>query len=231
MKTKFQLAATAAVMATASMALYAAVPAAAQKMDADGDKTITWAEAKTKSDAMWVKLDVNKDGKIDKADQAAKWAEKFAMIDTDKNGSISRDEFVAHHAQMMDGGMKDGKGHDGMAGAGDPDAHKRWGQGGERRGDHGGKHGGKGGHGMMGGGMHMLAMADANKDGAVTRAEFDTATKAHFDKADANKDGKVSPDERRAAMKSMMGMMRGPGGHGGGMGAMGDGPPPPPPAN
>ena len=32
------------------MALYSASPAAAQKIDADGDKTISWAEAKAKSE-------------------------------------------------------------------------------------------------------------------------------------------------------------------------------------
>ncbi len=209
MKTKFQIAAAAAVMATASMALYAASPAMAQKMDADGDKAISWTEAKAKADTMWVKFDTNKDGKIDPADQAAKMGEKFASIDTDKNGAISRDEFMAHHAQMKagkDGGEKrerGGKGHHGM-----------------KRG------------GMMGGGMHMLGMADANKDGVVTRAEFDAAGKAHFDKADVNKDGTISAEERRTAMKAMMGKMRGPDGqHGGHRGGMGDGPPPPPMAN
>ena len=203
MKT-FQIAAAAAVMATASLALYAASPAFAQKMDADGDKTITWAEAKAKSDEMWAKLDVNKDGKLDKADQSAKWAEKFAEIDTDRNGSISQAEFIAHHQQM--------KGPEG------------------RDGDRKGRHGGRG-HGMRGKmmGGHMAMMADANKDGTVTRAEFDAGVKAHFDMADANKDGKITPEERRASMKAMMGKMKGP--HGGPMGAMGDGPPPPPPAD
>ncbi|MBB3860167.1 hypothetical protein GGQ88_001428 [Novosphingobium hassiacum] len=204
---KFQLAATAAVMATATVALYAATPAIAQKMDANGDKTITWAEAKAKSDQMWTRMDVNKDGKLDSADRAAKTAERFDKLDTDKNGSLSKQEFAAK------------PGPDGMAG---PEKGKR----GDRMGGHG-----KGGHrGMMGGGMHMMAMADANKDGTVTRAEFDTATKAHFDMADANKDGSVTAEERRAAMKSMMGKMGGMRGHGG-MGAMGDGPPPPPPAD
>lgn len=204
---KFQIAAAAAVTAMASLALYAASPAFAQKMDADGDKTITWAEAKAKSDAMWTTLDVNKDGKLDKADQSAKWAEKFAGIDTDKNGSISQAEFIAHHQQM--------KGHDG------PDGDRKGHRGRRSHGMHKGPMGG-----MMGG--HMAMMADANKDGTVTRAEFDAGVKAHFDMADANKDGKITPEERRASMKAMMGKMKGPhAGHG----AMGDGPPPPPPAN
>lgn len=208
----FQIAAVAAVTATASLALYAASPAFAQKVDADGDRTITWVEAKAKSDDMWAKLDVNKDGKLDQADRSAKWAEKFAMIDTDKNGSISQAEFIAHHQQM-----KGPEGHDG-----------------DRKGHHGRRHNGmKGGmRGMMMGG-HMAMMADANKDGTVTRTEFDAGVKMHFDMADANKDGKITLEERRASMKAMMGKMKGH--HGGGMaghmGAMGDGPPPSPPAN
>lgn len=207
---KFHIAATAAVTATASLALYSATPAFAQKMDADGDKTVTWAEARTKSDSMWAKLDVNSDGKLDKGDREARMAERFSKIDTDRNGSISQAEFMAHHSAMGGAGQK----ADGADG--------------KREGWKGRGKGRMGHHGMMGGGMAMMAMADSNKDGAVSRAEYDAGVKMHFDMADANKDGKITPEERRAAMKSMMGKMRGPGGH---HGAMGDGPPPPPPAD
>jgi Ca2+-binding EF-hand superfamily protein len=212
---KFQIAAAAAVMATASVALYSASPALAQKMDADGDKTVTWAEAKTKADAMWVKLDLNKDGKLDTADRDAKMGMMFDKIDTDKNGSVSRAEFMAHHSAMKGRGM----GADKMA-AGAEDKREGWKGRGKGRMGH---------HGMMGGAMQMAKMADTNKDGAVSRAEFDAGVKMHFDMADANKDGKITPEERRAAMKAMrdkMGM-----GKMGGHGPMGDGPPPPPPAN
>ncbi|MDP3550296.1 MAG: EF-hand domain-containing protein [Novosphingobium sp.] len=212
---KFQIAAAAAVMATASVALYSASPVmaqntGAQKMDADGDKTVTWAEMKTKADAMWVKLDLNKDGKLDSGDRAAKMGVMFDKIDTDKNGSVSRAEFMAHHTAMKAP----------PAGANAAE--------GKREGWKGRGKGRMGHHGMMGGAMQMAKMADTNKDGAVSRAEFDAGVKMHFDMADANKDGKITPDERRAAMKSMMGKMRGPMG---GKGPMGDGPPPPPPAN
>ena len=112
----------------------------------------------------------------------ARWRARgsLAEIDTDKSGSISREEFIAHHQQM--------KGPEGRDG--------------DRKAGHGGRgHGGMKGM-MMGGGMAM--MADANKDGTVTRAEFDAGVKAHFDMADANKDGKITPEERRASMKAMM---------------------------
>jgi hypothetical protein len=55
----------------------------------------------------------------------------------------------------------------------------------------------------MGGGAMLLGMADANKDGAVTQAEFTAGALAMFDKADANKDGTVSREEHRAARAAM----------------------------
>lgn len=67
------------------------------------------------------------------------------------------------------------------------------------RGGHGGKHGG----GMM------MGMADANKDGAVSRDEFLAGHAKHFDMADANKDGKLSPEERKAAHEKMREHMSG----------------------
>jgi hypothetical protein len=40
---------------------------------------------------------------------------------------------------------------------------------------------------------------DADKDGAVSKAEFIAASKAHFDAADADGDGKVTPWEMRSS--------------------------------
>jgi hypothetical protein len=51
--------------------------------------------------------------------------------------------------------------------------------------------------------MMMGRMADANKDGAVSQAEFTQAALQRFDQADANKDGKVTRDERQAARRAM----------------------------
>jgi hypothetical protein len=196
--TKFKLAAAAAILASAGTVAYVASPALAQMAPAKEwgrHTTLTWADAKAKADEAWTRLDVNKDGKLDQSDRDAKMAGMFDKIDTDHNGSISKDEFIAHHRNMMDD-HKDGKGNmppPPMAGM----EH----DGPEGRGEHGRGHRGGGmmGHGAMG----MLMMADANKDGVITRAEFDAATKAHFDKADANHDGKVTPEERRAAFGKM----------------------------
>ncbi|WP_313808818.1 EF-hand domain-containing protein [Sphingobium sp.] len=54
--------------------------------------------------------------------------------------------------------------------------------------------GGPGRDGPRGGGM--LMMADANKDGAVTKAELTAALDARFAKLDANKDGKLDQADR-----------------------------------
>lgn len=55
-------------------------------------------------------------------------------------------------------------------------------------------------HGKMGGRMQggPMAMADANHDGNLTRAELTSALDARFALLDTNKDGKVTKDEREA---------------------------------
>ena len=49
----------------------------------------------------------------------------------------------------------------------------------------------------------MMRLADADKDGTITKAEFEAAALARFDRLDANKDGTVTPDEAKAARDSM----------------------------
>ena len=194
-------------MAAGGVAL--AQPMGGRGGDPMGDKTVTRAEAQAKANDMFAKMDANKDGKLDQADRQAHRAERrdamFARLDIDKNGQVSRDEFTAAHQRMGEGKPGEGRRGHGM------------------RGGHGGKHGG----GMM------MGMADANKDGAVSRDEFLAGHAKHFDMADANKDGKLSPEERKAAhekMREHMSGMMGKG-HMGGMHGGHDAPPPPPPGN
>jgi hypothetical protein len=68
---------------------------------------------------------------------------------------------------------------------------------------------GPGGPGGPGGPDMMARMADANKDGAVTRDEFLTAQSRHFGMMDANQDGTVTAEERRAGRAKMREHMRG----------------------
>lgn len=166
-------------------------------MDPMGDKTVTRAEAQAKAEDMFAKMDVNHDGKLDAADREAHMGQMFDQIDTNKDGAISKAEFIAAH--------KDGP--EGMGppppGAPDKDGHR------------------------MGGGMmtHMMDMADANKDGAISKDEFVAAHLKMFDMADTNKDGKVTPEERKAAHAKMRKEHKGM--QHGGMNGGHDMPPPP----
>ena len=49
---------------------------------------------------------------------------------------------------------------------------------------------------------HMFEKMDTDKDGFITKAEFDAAEKTHFSEMDANSDAKISPDEAKAFMKA-----------------------------
>lgn len=190
MITKTTMAAGFAILATASVAI--AAPAMNTGMNT-GMKhqagPMTLKDAQERSDKMFARMDANSDGKIDQADREARRAERFARLDTDKDGQISEAEYAAKHARH---GMRGDQAN--AAGANTAGA--------KPAGDHA-RHRGHGMRGMgMGGGM-IAAMADTNKDGAITRAEFDAGVKAHFARMDANADGMVSVEERKAAHEQM----------------------------
>ena len=50
----------------------------------------------------------------------------------------------------------------------------------------------------------MFKEADANGDGAISRAEFDAVHVKRFKEMDANGDGKITRDEMNAARKKIM---------------------------
>lgn len=170
-----------------------------------GDKDVTKAEFLAKHGEMFTKMDANKDGKLDQTDRAAHMSQMMGHA-FDK---LDTDKNGSISRTEFDAAHQKGPGgHDGM---------KR------EHGERGGKMG-----------KMMLHMADANKDGSVTRDEFAAGAAKHFDMMDANKDGKLTKDERQAAHQKMRGMMGGKhGGQGGEHGGhdMGGMAPPPPPAN
>lgn len=149
--------------------------------DTDGDGFVSRAEMEAQAAAMFARMDANSDGKIDAADKEARQNRYFDRLDTNKDGQISRAEFAAGHVRGKGDGKGDGKGGPGM---------------------HGGRHGGM----RHGGGMMMKPMADANNDGAITRAEVTAAVAKHFAEADTNNDGKLSAEERRDAHQKMRAM-------------------------
>lgn len=181
---------TFAIGLSAALALagsaYAAQGQLKNRGDADGNGVVTRAEAQTQAAERFARRDVNKDGKIDAADrQAVREARKtrmFERLDTDKDGQITKAEFFAERApgKRVASGEP---GNDGMR-------HGRRGH---------GRHG-RGGHGGM---MMGAKMADADKNGAITQAEFAAAALQRFDALDANKDGQVTKEERAAARERM----------------------------
>lgn len=127
---------------------------------------------------MMTKYDANKDGKITMQEAETAHAAKFTAMDLNKDGFIDASE--AQKAKK-----------------------ERWEKMKERHADKAdgkGMHGHKGGHGMM-------EKADANKDGKITKAEYDAVAmgKGAFEDKDFNKDGvidKADWDAKRAACES-----------------------------
>lgn len=187
--------------------------------DANKDGSLTKAELTAALEARFARMDVDRDGKLTQADRDAmrqqRLDERFAALDTDKNGQISKAEFTAGHQARMDRRDEAGKpgGPDARPDAG-PDGGRHFGGRAHRGPGHGMGPGGPGGFGGRG---------DADKDGAVTKAEFMAGPLAMFDKADTNKDGTVTADEMKAARQAMRAEWKGDRGDRGG--------PPPPPAD
>lgn len=120
--------------------------------------------------------------KLDQADREARQKLRFDRLDTNHDGQVSFAEFTAARARF-DQGRND-----------------RGAQRGERR------HGADGQHRLAFrgfAGQGLFRMADADKDGTVTKAEFEAAALQRFDRLDANHDGVVTRDEANAARDNM----------------------------
>lgn len=118
------------------------------------------------------------------ADRAARQKALFERIDADHDGQVSFAEFTALH------GQRDGR------------PHERGGRRGERFGQGGGEHR-MAMHGGFGGRGGFAQLADANKDGAITRAEFEASAMQRFDRLDTDRDGTVTAAEAKAARDKM----------------------------
>lgn len=179
MKTKLTLGLTAAALALAGTA-YAA-PGDARN-DAPRGGVTTKAEAQDRAAKRFARMDVNQDGKVDATDRSQRRASRlntrFERLDTNNDGQLSPTEFAARPA-MTEGGREGGKKM--------------------RRGP------GRQGMGMrMGRGGGAGRLADADRDGSVTQAEFTAAALQRFDRLDANKDGQVTAEERQAVRAERM---------------------------
>ena len=137
---------------------------------------MTRAAAEQRAAQIFDRLDANHDGKLDRADRAERQKARFDRVDSNHDGAVSYAEFTAMHAQLG-GAHADREGLRPV-----------------ERGFARGRFAGRGG---------MIRLADADKDGAVSKAEVQAAASARFDRLDANKDGAVTREEANAARDSM----------------------------
>lgn len=162
--------------------------------DANNDGTVTRQEFDTGRDGLFARLDANSDGNVTQEEGRAGWRamreehreergeQRFQRHDANNDGAISRDEFLSGPNERF---AELDANHDGQLSADErpqrPDGEHH----------EGGRHGGGRGHGGMLG-------ADANNDGAISRAEFTASGASLFQTLDANSDGQVTRQEADA---------------------------------
>jgi Ca2+-binding EF-hand superfamily protein len=112
--------------------------------------------------------DLNKDGVIDQTEFQASRDKWFANLDGDKDGFVSADELKAFGDKMH---AEWAKKHADQADK--PDANKKHGDFSQR----------------------ILKRVDSDKDGKISKAEFDAEGTKLFAKLDENSDGKIASDE------------------------------------
>ena len=162
----------------AGAAAIAAGGAAYAQAGAPAGGELTRAAVEQRTAQAFQRIDTNGDGKIDQADREARHKARFDRIDADSNGAISYAEFTAKRGDRAEGR--------------------------ERMGRRGGRDGHRMGmRGLRGHGGFVRGMADADKDGAITQAEFQTAALQRFDRVDADNNGTVTREERKAVRDAM----------------------------
>ena len=136
------------------------------------------------------------DATVTRADALARAAQMFDRLDVNKDAKLDPADREAMQSAKFD---TIDSNHDGQLSRAEFMAMRPIGGPGMARDHMGGGH--MGGHGM--GGMMLMHMADANKDGAVTKDEFAAAAATRFDSADTNHDGSLTPAERQSAHQAM----------------------------
>ena len=175
------------------------------KPDADSDGTITRAEMARFADSAFARADVDGNGQLDSADRDARRDDRFGRIDTDSDGEVTQAELrTARDArqaqretrrQMRDGQRSekiaerfarlDTDNSGGLSQAEmEAGREARQGARGERR---GGRQSARGGRRQNMARM-VMRTADANRDGVITRAEFDAVLGDRRNQLDRQRD-------------------------------------------
>jgi Ca2+-binding EF-hand superfamily protein len=166
-------------LAIAAGAAAIALGGGAYAQSAPAQRELTRAAVQQRADQAFDRLDANHDGKLDQSDRQARQKIRFDRIDANHDGAVSYAEFAAAHARAdvgRKGRMAEGRDH-----------HQH------------GRHL----FAMRGFSGHRGMMADAGKDGAMSKAEFQSAALERFDRLDANHDGILTREETKAARDNM----------------------------
>lgn len=158
-------------------------------MDANSDGVLTRQEFDAARTAQFTRLDANSDGFLSREEMRAQRGERgprghrgqLARADANNDGNITREEFLARPTAMFD---RLDANKDGVISADErPQPRQRAeGQRAERPEGHRGHR----------------ARVDADSDGRVSRAEWDAAGAAMFQRLDANNDGRITQEEAQA---------------------------------
>ena len=170
--------------------------------DDNGDARLTWEEFDAFRRARFDATDANGDAVVDEEEyvqefdsrsrQALEQAregqieqthQRFAALDTDKDGHVSRSELDASGERVFAQGQKALAALDGSDSAADMAARRF-----DRRRN---RLGMPSSHTAEG----FLELYDANGDGEVSRAEFDTVRATQFSRTDGNGDGQLDAGE------------------------------------
>jgi Ca2+-binding EF-hand superfamily protein len=157
--------------------------------DANNDGVVTRAEFDAGQTALFARIDANNDGQLTREEGRAQRAmhrggrrghggHGMRGADANNDGNITREEFLARPIAMFD---RLDENDDGVISASERP------QRGER-----GEHGPRGERGDR-------PDRDTNNDGQISRAEFQAAGAAMFQRLDANNDGRVTREEAQAA--------------------------------
>ncbi|MDD2338349.1 MAG: hypothetical protein PHD01_17465 [Geobacteraceae bacterium] len=180
---------TGVMFSTLSLLLVSAMSAGAASSpstlpgDTNQDGAVSCSEAKQQTVARFDKMDANKDKKISMTEFQAGTSKNFAAMDTDKNGMVNVQEYVVTWCGAPPKEAKPSK----KAAQGDK----------------------KSLHTMMDSNRDKkvsvdecvtfwtvrFADNDANKDGALSKAEFDKKVVEWYSIIDVNKDGSVTTAE------------------------------------
>ncbi len=192
-----------AAIATLGLAAAAAAGEArpADRTDQDGDRRISLVEMQAAQAERFARLDVNRDGRLTRQERQAggqalraarqsqrvqRQAAAFARRDRDRDGALTQAEAPGRMAARF---AQFDANRDGRLTAGELRAGQV-----ALRGQRGPKPAGR-----------QPLRADADSDGAISRAEADNHIRARFARLDLNRDGYVTRDERRAHRQSRRG--------------------------